>query len=499
MQPTIYSDLHHLSPKEMMENAESYALGKATKSTKATIGFAMTAGVFIGLAFVFYITVTTGNVGIGWGVNRLLGGMAFSLGLILVVLCGGELFTSSVLTSIARANNEISTTKMIRIWLNVYIGNFLGAMILLALVTSAQLYKLDDGQWGYNALLIAQHKLHHEPLQAFSLGILCNMLVCLAIWMTFCSNNTLVKLVVLILPVSMFVSTGFEHSVANMFMVPLGIFIQNFAPDTFWQQIGVSAAQFSDLTIAHFLTENLIPVTLGNIVGGSVLVGLTYWALLSSKTQPLPSATILTPNFSGSQQFFEDIMMTNDNMLVRDHMESPSLTLQPEMPIVKALDVLIENDLSGAPVMTSDQRLVGFFSVHDVLVDLWCEEYMPNHERKVQDLMKSEVHTVSPENSVLEIAEYMSIDKNVLYPVSDAGIATRLSTMPLYERARTMTINRPHCYPVVEHGELVGLIARSHVIKAIRPLFGNHLNVVEADIEADIEAETKESEQLQTA
>nr|WP_086937451.1 formate transporter FocA [Thaumasiovibrio occultus] len=485
MQPSIYNDLHHLTPKEMMHKAESYALGKTQKSTRMTIGLAMTAGVFIALAFVFYITVTTGNSTMGWGVNRLLGGLAFSMGLILVVLCGGELFTSSVLTSIARANREISTGKMIATWGKVYIGNFFGAMLILGLVAGSQLYALDGGEWGLNALKVAQHKLHHQPFQAFSLGVLCNMLVCLAVWMTFCSNNTLTKLVVVILPVAMFVSTGFEHSVANMFMVPLGIVIQNTAPESFWTQVGASASQFSDLTVSHFLTANLIPVTLGNIVGGAVLVGLSYWAIFSTKPEVLPNANIITPDFSGGSKQSKEIAMT-DNMLVRDHMVS-SLTLAPEMPIAAALDTLLESDVSGAPVVTSDGRLVGFFSVHDVLVDLWCEEYMPNHERQVQDLMKTEVHTVSPNNSILEIAEYMSIDKNVLYPTSDMGIATRLTTMPLYERARTMMINRPHCYPVVENGELLGLITRQAVVKAVRPLFGNHLSVVDVQEKSDQE------------
>ncbi len=483
IQPMFNSGLQHLSPKEMMKIAEIYSRGKASKSTPMTIGLAVTAGVFIGLAFVFYITVTTGNSDIGWGLNRLIGGIAFSLGLILVVLCGGELFTSSILTSITCANKDITFLSMLKTWGKVYLGNFLGALLLLFLVFSAQLYMLNDGQWGLNALSIAQHKLHHEPLQAFCLGVLCNILVCLAIWMTFSSNDAMTKLTVLVLPVAMFVSTGFEHCVANMFMVPLGILIQNFAPESFWIQIGVPASQFADLTVSQFITSNLIFVTLGNIVGGGVLVGLSYWAIFNSKSNPLPTATIVTPDFVGEKSTLEEIAMTTDNMLVRDHMATPSLTLLPEMPIAAALDILIQNEVSGAPVVTTDSRLVGFFSVHDALVDLWCEEYMPNHERMVQELMKTEVHTVSPENSILEIAEYMCIDKNVLYPVSDMGIATSLSTMPLYERARTMTINRPHCYPVVEKGQLVGLIARSHVVKAVRPLFGNHLNVVEAQQE----------------
>ena len=218
------------SPKEMMAEAEKYALYKASKSTGMTVGLAIMAGMFIGIAFLFYITVTTGNGHESWGLSRLAGGIAFSLGLILVVLCGGELFTSSVLSCIAWANREISFKKMLTIWGKVYVGNFIGALLLLLIVSVAAVYQSGHGEWGLNALNIAQHKLHHTTAQAFALGVLCNLLVCLAIWLTFSTGNALAKAFMVMLPVAMFVSSGFEHCVANMFMVPLGIVIQSTAP-----------------------------------------------------------------------------------------------------------------------------------------------------------------------------------------------------------------------------------------------------------------------------
>jgi formate transporter FocA len=269
------------TPAEMMEEAEKYASYKTKKPTSTVLGLAMMAGVFIGLAFIFYITVTTGSKDVAWGLSRFVGGIAFSMGLILVVLCGGELFTSSVLTSIAWANKEINTLKMVTIWGKVYVGNFIGALLLLALVTAAGLYQLDHGQWGLNALNIAQHKLHHTFVEAFALGILCNLMVCLAVWLTFSSQNAMTKAFMTILPVAMFVATGFEHCVANMFMIPLGIAIQTFAPDAFWQAVGTDASHYADLSIYNFITANLIPVTLGNIVGGAVLVGLSNWCVFS--------------------------------------------------------------------------------------------------------------------------------------------------------------------------------------------------------------------------
>ncbi|MFI3247010.1 MAG: formate transporter FocA [Ferrimonas sp.] len=269
------------SPAEMMAQAEYFALSKTTKPLGMTIGLAIMAGLFIALGFVFYVTVTTGSTA-GWGSTKFMGGMAFSLGLILTILCGGELFTSTVLSLISRARQEISSSVMFKTWAIVYAGNFVGAMFLVMLMYFAQMHLSADGQWGLNVLKVAQHKLHHSPLQAFSLGILCNILVCLAVWLTFCSKNNLTKALLVILPVAMFVSAGFEHCVANMFMVPLGILIASGADAAFWSQIGMEASAFTDLNWGQFIVANLIPVTLGNIVGGAVFIGLGYFTIFRS-------------------------------------------------------------------------------------------------------------------------------------------------------------------------------------------------------------------------
>ncbi|GLS83007.1 formate transporter FocA [Paraferrimonas haliotis] len=276
------------SPKLMMQRAELFALNKTTKSIANTVYLAMMAGVFIGLAFVFYVTVVTGSDS-SWGITRLVGGLAFSTGLILTVLCGAELFTSTVLSIIAWANKQLATNKMLKLWGLVYAGNFLGAVLLAVLIMGAGMHQLDHGQWGLSALQLAQHKIHHSFLQAFCLGVLCNLLVCLAVWLTFSTTNALSKALLVVLPVALFVSSGFEHCVANMFMVPLAIMIHSGAPDAFWLQIGVDASQFADLTWANFISANLIPVTLGNIVGGALLVGLYNWNIYS---KPLPKVDL---------------------------------------------------------------------------------------------------------------------------------------------------------------------------------------------------------------
>ncbi len=268
-----------LLPPELAEKAENVGVAKATKSPLTAFFLAITAGVFIGLAFVFYTTVTTGAENMPWGVNKLLGGIAFSMGLLFIVVCGGELFTSSVLTVMARSSNKITTIQLIKNWLVVYAGNFAGAMLLVLLIFLAKQYMVADTQWGVNAMKIAQHKVHHDFIQAVSLGALCNLMVCLAVWMSFAARSVTDKFVAVLLPVTMFVASGFEHSIANMFMIPTGIITANFASPEFWQINGLDPADFADLTISNFVFNNLIPVTLGNILGGGLLVGMTYWII----------------------------------------------------------------------------------------------------------------------------------------------------------------------------------------------------------------------------
>ncbi|MFT5805921.1 MAG: formate transporter [Moritella dasanensis] len=270
-------------PAELLKKAESIGVAKATKAPKQAFMLAITAGVFISIAFAFYTTVTTGTSDVAYGLTKFIGGFAFSLGLLLVVVCGGELFTSSILTIIARASNKITTLQLAKNWAIVYAGNFVGCIFFVLLMILAKQHLVADGAWGINAMKIAQHKLHHTFIQAVTLGILANLLVCLGIWMSFAARSITDKFIAVALPVSMFVASGYEHSIANMFMVPLGYIIANFSGPEFWSMTGANPADFADLTISNFVFNNLIPVTIGNIIGGGVLVGLTYWAIYCKK------------------------------------------------------------------------------------------------------------------------------------------------------------------------------------------------------------------------
>lgn len=332
----------------------------------------------------------------------------------------------------------------------------------------------------FNALNIAQHKVHHTPLQAFSLGVLCNLLVCLAIWLSFCATNAATKAAMLVLPVAMFVSSGFEHSVANMFMVPLGMAIKAFASPEFWTQVGVTPGHYADLNWIQFITANLIPVTLGNIVGGAVLVGLTNWSIY---TRPqLKAAQIHPITTTQTTSSLKDSTM-NSNVTVKELITLPSISLPADMPTADAVDILLDSGLQGAAVTDKNERLVGYFSIHDVLVDLWCQDYIPAKDQKVVDLMTRDVLALDASDSLINVAEYVCIDKNQLYPTTSMGIATSFSSLSLEERAKAMKVNKPKCYPILEGDKFIGTVTRMDVMQALRTVYGEREETQESRLE----------------
>ena len=265
------------SPTQMAQIGEDAGAYKASKNQFYSFLSAISAGAFIALAFVFYTTTQTGNAGAPWGLTKLVGGLVFSLGVIMVVVCGCELFTSSTMTMVARANNRITTWQMLRNWVVVYFGNFVGGLFIVALIWVAGQTMAANGQWGLTILNTAQHKIHHTWSEAFALGMLCNIMVCLAVWMTYAGKTLTDKAFIQILPIGLFVASGFEHSVANMFMIPMGMLTAHCSSPEFWQAIGLNPEQYADLDVYHFIVKNLIPVTLGNLVGGGVCVALMQW------------------------------------------------------------------------------------------------------------------------------------------------------------------------------------------------------------------------------
>lgn len=258
---------------------------------KTKIGFtrlfclSLLAGAFIALGAIFATIVLTGVsvTQVPWGWSRFLAGAVFSLGLILVVVGGAELFTGNNLMVMAWVNKQISSKQILYNWLVVFIGNFIGAVCTAFFVFLGKMYLFDNGVVGSTALNIAQTKVNLGFVQAIFLGILCNALVCLAVWLTYSARSTIDKIASIILPIAAFVAAGFEHCVANMFFIPFALFVKSGAPESFWQTIGKTPADFAGLTWGSFLLNNLLPVTIGNIIGGAVLVGALYWIIYLKK------------------------------------------------------------------------------------------------------------------------------------------------------------------------------------------------------------------------
>lgn len=270
--------LDALLPAEMAKKAENVGVTKANLGPFRMFALAVLAGAFIAMGAVFMTIVTTGATGIlSYGVTRLLAGLAFCLGLILVVVAGAELFTGNNLIIMAWAGGKISTGKLWRNWIIVYLGNFAGSILTAYGMFLSGQYLFNKGAVGLNALNIAAAKTSLDFIPALVLGVFCNALVCLAVWLCMSARTTVDKIVAIIFPISAFVAAGFEHSVANMYFIPVGLFIKNGAPAEFWTAIGQTSADFASITWSNFLIANLLPVTLGNIIGGALMVGLVYW------------------------------------------------------------------------------------------------------------------------------------------------------------------------------------------------------------------------------
>ena len=267
-----------LLPSEMAAKAERIGVKKARLNPVSVFVLAVLAGAFIALGAVFSTTVVAGAGSVlPFGVTRLLAGVVFSLGLILVVIGGAELFTGNNLIVMAWAHRTVTTRLLLKNWVIVYAGNFVGALITVLIVFLSGQYQFGGGTVGAAALSTANAKMGYDFLQAMALGIMCNALVCLAVWLTYSARTVSDKILAIVPPITAFVAAGFEHSIANMYFVPMGLLIRAGAPQSFWTAIGKTAADYGNLTWDRFLINNLLPVTIGNIIGGALMVGAVYW------------------------------------------------------------------------------------------------------------------------------------------------------------------------------------------------------------------------------
>ena len=266
-------------PAKMASRMESVGVAKAELKALTMFALAVLAGAFIACGAIFATIVTTGlsAAGMGFGLVKLLGGLVFCLGLIAVVVAGAELFTGNNLIVMAFANGRSPLTAVLRNWGIVYVGNFAGSILTTGVMLLSQQYTFASGAVGANALGIASAKCNLGFVQAIALGAMCNALVCLAVWLCISARSVTDKILAILFPITAFVVAGFEHSVANMYFIPMGLLIKSFAPASFWEAIGKTAADYSTLTWGAFFLKNLLPVTIGNIIGGVGFVGLAYW------------------------------------------------------------------------------------------------------------------------------------------------------------------------------------------------------------------------------
>lgn len=269
------------SPKTIAETvAQKVGVGKTTSPWFSVLVLGILAGAYIGFGGLLANTVTFDMAGrFGIGFSKFMSGAVFSLGLILVIIAGAELFTGNNLMISSAMTKEITFNRMLGRWGLVYIANFIGSIIIAFLFVFSGLWKTGGGALGASAVKIACGKVSLGFTEALFRGIGCNWMVCLAVWMALAARQTIGKIFAIFFPIMGFVAIGFEHCVANMYFIPTGIFLNTWA--------GISAPSgFSpgSLNWINFLWKNLLPVNIGNIIGGGVFVGMSYWGAFLTRT-----------------------------------------------------------------------------------------------------------------------------------------------------------------------------------------------------------------------
>lgn len=261
------------APAEIAGRVRDVGVTKANLDRASMFALAVLAGAFIALGACFSTLSISGNE-LGYGLQQLVAGLTFSMGLILVIVAGAELFTGNNLVVMAWAEGRVSLGRVLGSWAWVYLGNFVGAVATAGLVFFAAPWIADAHGVGATALRIAAAKCQLAPSQAFFLGVMCNALVCLAVWLCFSARSTTDKILSILFPITAFVALGFEHSIANMYFIPMGLLLES--EPAVLAVAGLDESALASLSWAGF-ARNLVPVTLGNVVGGSVLVGAMYW------------------------------------------------------------------------------------------------------------------------------------------------------------------------------------------------------------------------------
>lgn len=400
-------DTDAYTPAQMAARVEKAGIVKGNLDFLSTLTLSILAGAFIAFGAVLF-TYVIHDSNLSSGLTKLIGGLVFCLGLILVVVAGAELFTGNNLIIMAYVSRKITLERLLRNWIIVFSGNLIGALAIVSLVSQTGHWTTARGAVGAQALLIANGKVHLTFAQALSRGILCNILVCLAVWLCFSGRSVTDKVLAIIFPITAFVALGFEHSVANMYFIPAGLMLKN-NPEV------LSAAEkmlgqtpdLSSLTTTGFLLRNLLPVTLGNIIGGGFLVGIVYWFVYLRRAAAEPVRRFMT--------------------------QGPPI-IAPDQTVDRAVETMKAHGVSSVLVGESKEDVMGIVSEADIVRKVLATA-VPSNEVKVADIMSS--------------------------PLISVDVKT-----PIYRIYRTMTERRIRHLVITEDGQKAGFISVKDLLRS---------------------------------
>lgn len=401
-------DIDAYAPAQMAARVEEAGIVKGNLDATSTFTLAVLAGAFIAFGAVLY-TYVIHDSPLSIGLTKLVGGLVFCLGLILVIVAGAELFTGNSLIVMAYVSRKITLRQLLRNWVIVFAGNLVGSLGIVFLIWLSGQWSARNSAVGVEALIIANDKVSLGFWQALSRGILCNILVCLAVWLCFSGRSVTDKILAIIFPITAFVALGFEHSIANMYFVPAGLLIKQ-SPEALAaaQNVLGQTPDLSRLSIAGFIVNNLLPVTLGNIIGGGFLVGAIYWFVYLRRTAAEPIRRLMT--------------------------KGPPV-VAPDTPVAQAVQVMRENTVSSV-IVGQPGKAVGIVTEADIVRKVLAAEQDPA-STQVQQIMST--------------------------PLISVNVKT-----PVYNIYRTMADHRIRHLVITEQGQWVGFVSVKDLLR--RPI-----------------------------
>ncbi|MHC4656996.1 MAG: formate/nitrite family transporter, partial [Planctomycetota bacterium] len=368
------------TPAQMAARVEKAGIVKGNLDFLSMYTLSVLAGAFIAFGAVLY-TYVIHDSSLSMGLTKLLGGMVFCLGLILVIVAGAELFTGNNLIVMACVSRRITIERLFRNWIIVFCGNFAGSLVVVWLVSLSGQWTSSGAAVGVKALMIANGKVNLTFVEALSRGILCNILVCLAVWLCFSCRSVADKVLAIIFPITAFVALGFEHSVANMYFVPAGLLLkQNPQVLSAAERILGQAPELSRLTVYGFLLRNLLPVTVGNIIGGGLLVGIIYWFVYLRRAAAEPVRKLMTKG-------------------------PPTIAL--DKTVVEAVEAMKRHSVGSILVGESDDKAVGIVSEADIVRKVLAAGAKPDTVR-VGEIMSSPLISVDVKTPIYSIYNTMT-------------------------------------------------------------------------------------------